>query len=619
MTQTASQVGQGKHLPRLRYAIRPELELLDRKQRRRYRLLSLLTISTALLDLLGILLLGGTVVILTGVAGATRSGQLPGVPGFALPWSSEQQPATAALVLGALAATLLIGKGIAVLALARITGKALARFSVDVSQKLLQRFLVQPLSTVLEFSAPEISQALTRGVNASVFTTLYQSMILRAELVLVSILGLALLWIDPVLTLLAGGYLLLASLLLHYLFGTRARSLIVERWEADLASQETVIDVAQGYREVVVNGHAAHFDEKFSSDRRRMMAAYSREQFHTQVPRHGMEIALVLGACFLTVFLWLTKDVEAAVSLLVVYLVAGSRVMPSLLRMHAARLAIMSARGDSENLQRAVTAMRDPEPETDDHTGFPAIRGDDSFEPEVRLDQVSYRYNHQLEPALQNVSLTLCPGQSVAVVGPSGAGKSTLADVMLGLLGPQRGTATIGGLAPRQALRVWPGCVAYIPQRVTLVRGSVRENVTLGRPCAGDHLVVAALQRANLYEFLLQSRDGLDTELGERGTRLSGGQQQRLGLARALFTNPRLLVMDEATSALDAESEQLITHTLAKLVDVTTLTIAHRLATVRNSDLVVFMESGRIRAKGDFAAVRSQVTQFDRQAQILGL
>ena len=161
-----------------------------------------------------------------------------------------------------------------------------------------------------------------------------------------------------------------------------------------------------------------------------------------------------------------------------------------------------------------------------------------------------------------------------------------------------------------------------MPQTVSLVHGSIRENVALGLPpdVIDDELAWEALERAHLAEFLRENREGLDTKIGERGFRLSGGQRQRLGLARALYTRPKLLVLDEATSALDAETEQSIIQTLSELEgEVTTVTVAHRLATVRQADVLLYMQDGVIVATGTFAEVRAQVPDFDRQAALLGL
>jgi len=235
---------------------------------------------------------------------------------------------------------------------------------------------------------------------------------------------------------------------------------------------------------------------------------------------------------------------------------------------------------------------------------------------------VSVTYPGADHPAVIDASVSVLPGKSLALVGSTGAGKSTLADVILGVVDPDLGSVTISGVSPREAVSTWPGAVAYIPQTVGLTEGTIRENVALGLPelAIDDSMVWEALERAHLADFLRDTREGLDTIVGERGVRLSGGQRQRLGIARALYTRPRLLVLDEATSALDAETEQAITETLRELEgQVTTITIAHRLATIRFADQVVFMRHGVIESRGTFEEVRASTPDFERQAHLLGL
>ena len=224
--------------------------------------------------------------------------------------------------------------------------------------------------------------------------------------------------------------------------------------------------------------------------------------------------------------------------------------------------------------------------------------------------------------AISGMNLTVAEGQSLALVGRSGAGKSTLADLILGVFKPDTGRVAVGGLAPGDAVHRWPGAIAYVPQDVMLTNGTVRANVALGLPPTDvdDDMVWDALRRAHLADYVCSLPARLDSQIGERGVRLSGGQRQRLGIARALFTRPRLLVLDEATSALDAETEQAITGTLEELGgDVTTVIIAHRLSTVRSVDLVVYLEEGEALARGTFNEVCSEVPALKRQAALMGL
>jgi len=248
--------------------------------------------------------------------------------------------------------------------------------------------------------------------------------------------------------------------------------------------------------------------------------------------------------------------------------------------------------------------------------GYPGFRST------IEVRDVSFTYPGSTEMALANVVLSVDAGTSLALVGPTGAGKSTLGDVILGVIEPDRGHVTIGGVHPFEAVRQWPGGMAYVPQDISVVNGTVRDNVALGLPTdlVSDDRVWEALTRAHLHAFVAKSQEGLGTLVGENGVKLSGGQRQRLGLARSLYSRPRLLVMDEATSALDSQTEAAITDTIQKMTgEVTLVVIAHRLATIRNCDQVAYLESGRVVAVGGFEKVRKTVDAFDRQAALLGL
>jgi ABC-type multidrug transport system fused ATPase/permease subunit len=305
---------------------------------------------------------------------------------------------------------------------------------------------------------------------------------------------------------------------------------------------------------------------------------------------------------------------------LTVFLLVATRVFPSILRLQGAFTQVRLSEGAATELFSLVDDLDDY---LQAHPSIPpSTATNEPFHSGVTLKDVTVRFPGANECALDRVSLQITTGESVAIVGATGAGKSTLADVILGVLRPVSGTVRLSGLAPEEAVARWPGRVAYVPQDVAVLSGTVRENVALGFPDdrIEDSEVWAALERAHLAAFLVDSRNGLDTVVGEHGVRLSGGQRQRLGIARALFTHPDLLVLDEATSALDAETERDITRTLQDIRGkATTVVIAHRLATVRNCSLVVYLEKGRIVSTGTFDEVLRAVPALERQARLLGL
>jgi ABC-type multidrug transport system fused ATPase/permease subunit len=245
----------------------------------------------------------------------------------------------------------------------------------------------------------------------------------------------------------------------------------------------------------------------------------------------------------------------------------------------------------------------------------------DEFEARIECEGVFFGYPQSNTDALSNVNLNIDVGSFVAIVGTSASGKSTLVDVLLGILDPKQGNVSISGMKPSETLSRWPGAIAYVPQDVFIHSGSIRSNVAMGfnEEDFSDEDILQPLQTAQLGD-LIEGNPGLDLAVGERGITLSGGQRQRLGIARALFTKPKLLILDEATSSLDAETELAITNSILSLKGTMTIVVvAHRLSTIKNADKIYYLENGEIIAQGNFEEVRRLSKNFDNQAKLMGL
>lgn len=615
----------------VRQTVRASLNLLGRRDRRILAAVTLAQMSTAFLDLVGVLLIGLVTALSVSVMSGTAA---PAIVNDVLDrvGLADADPVSVAIGLAVAAGLVLILKSVINVFLTRRVLQFLANRQAMVSGRLSAGLLSRPLLQVQQRSSQETAYALTTSVNFATLVVLGQGVIAVSEIALLLVLAVGLLAISPIVTVFTIAFFAIVALFLQRILSGWAGRLGVRASETEIGSYALVQEALKTYREIVVSNRRGLYVEQFQDLRWQTARVQSDLQFIGLLPKYVFEVALVIGAGLLAVSQLFTKDTASAVAVIAVFLAAGSRIVPSMLRLQGAAITVRTVAGQAAPAFALADELAGVETSTVAAETFGSIdpatirerveRGHPDFRPTIELRSVTLTYPGAEPLALDSASLQLAAGSSLALVGPTGAGKSTLADVVLGVLLPDDGDVLVGGVTPAEAVARWPGALAYVPQDVAMVTGTVRQNVALGLPreAIDDEWVWEALERAHLAAFLRDARDGLDTVIGEHGIKLSGGQRQRLGVARALYTRPKLLVLDEATSALDAETEQAIAATLQGLEgEVTTVTIAHRLATIRHCDLVLYMEAGRIQAQGTFDEVRRAAPHFDRQAQLLGL
>lgn len=524
------------------------------------------------------------------------------------------------LILGATAVVLLVGRTILSIFFTRRILFFLSRRGAKISADLISKLLSQPLLVVQSRTTQETVYAVTTGVERIVLQVLATSVVWIADLSLLIIMVIGLLIIDPITALATFSVFTLVAYFLYRFMQLRAGNLGIESSNLNIRSSEKIVEVFASYRESVVRNRRDFYAREIGKLRYSLANSSAEIGFLPYVSKYVIETTVVVAAVLIGAVQFALQDASQAIATLAVFLAAGTRIAPAVLRLQQGSIYIKHGLGLSIPTLDLIDLLGNaPILENIDDT-VDIIH--DGFVSEIIIENVTLTYPSKQTPAVADVSLTIPAGTSIAFVGPSGAGKTTIIDILLGILNPDDGKVLISGCSPLAAIAKWPGAISYVPQDVVISAGTIRENIALGYPIeeATDELVLDALKVAHLDEFVLNLPDGIDTQVGERGAKISGGQRQRLGIARAMFTRPHLLVLDEATSSLDGETEANISDAIHELRGSTTVVmIAHRLSTVRNADKVVYLTQGKVAAIGTFEEVRKAVHDFDNQAKIMGL
>ena len=595
------------------------IRVLSRADRRKIIAITVLQILMGGLDLLGVIAIG----LLGALSVTGLQSSNPGSRVSAALKILHIQNATfqnQAFILGISAVVLLVGRTILSIFFTRRTLFFLSRRGAKISADLISRLLSQPLLIVQSRTTQETVYAVTTGVERIVLQVLATAVVWIADLALLAVMMVGLLVVDPITAISSFMVFLLVGYFLYKFMHVRAGNLGIENSTLSIKSNEKIVEVFASYRESVVRNRRDYYAREMGYLRYSLANTSAELAFLPYVSKYVIETTVVVGAVLIGAAQFLFQDASHAIATLAIFLAAGTRIAPAVLRLQQGTITIKSGLGVGSPTLDLIEALGDaPMTENIDDTVDVIHEG---FISEIAIADVSLTYPNKIAPAIAQVSLTIPAGTSIAFVGPSGAGKTTMIDVLLGVLNPDSGSVLVSGLPPLLAVAKWPGAVSYVPQDVVIAAGTIRENIALGYPIkeATDELVMGALRVAHLDDFVASLPDGIDTQVGERGARISGGQRQRLGIARAMFTRPHLLVLDEATSSLDGETEASISDAIHALRGSTTVVvIAHRLSTVRNADKVVYLSNGKVLATGTFEEVRKAVPDFDHPAKIMGL
>lgn len=597
-------------------AVGRAIGLVSSRERFVYIALILARAFSSVLDVLGIALIG----LVTGLAATSLDPSKPlQIGSYSLPPVSSET----LIVLVVVLLFLFIFKSfLAIFIISRMVS-FLARIETNKATEISYYLFNGDLNTLKSRSKSEILWAVGNSTTYgfSGVLTSFASMISEAFLLILVVTTFVV--VDPIATLFVLLYFAVVVLFVQLAITKSLKKLGLDATKGNIDSAGAVGNLVETFREIVVYRKQKFFLENFTAARELMAKSTAGVNFYAAMPRYVLETALMLGVVMFVGFQFLAGQLTSSLVVIAVFLSGGVRIMASLLPFQN---AISNIRVQVEQAGYSYTILEEIKA-TNDHFEIEPVNPIQYSKQEitsndlsVKLSNVSFQYKGSEDKALTKINLFIPSGSHVAFIGPSGAGKTTIADLILGLIEPTEGEICIGQQKPSNLLSTFPGLVSYVPQNPGVILGTVLENIALGvSPAKVDtQRVLQAVESADLLDFINSLPLGLNTDLGLHSDSISGGQMQRLGLARALYNQPKLIILDEATSALDASSESSVSQSIEKLGnEVTVIVIAHRLSTIQNCDIVFVVDQGSILASGKFSDLRQTVPLVEEYVRLM--
>jgi ABC-type multidrug transport system fused ATPase/permease subunit len=583
-------------------------DLLDRRTRFTLAVATGGTVVIAVLDTVAVALVLPLVNLATGSSEGSRAvGLVSDVFG-----SPDDQTLT--IELTACVVALFIAKDLGAMAFAWWMSGFVFAERVRTSARILRHFLTSPYTQVSRRSSAELLRTMDFAVMQVFNFTVNGLMYAFSSAVSILAVAVALLVVSPIPTLVVVAYFGCAGLIFLRVIKPRAAAASEVMADASLAGWRTAFAALGGIKELQIRGTQEHFVQNFEQAQLRGAYAGRTAAFLAGLPKYLLEILFIVavGLILLVNVAGSSGDARGSVGLVALFVAAGFRVLPSVSALLTSASNVRVGTVFVDLVHEEILAARRS---THVHRTSAAL----PFGEAVRVEDVTFRYPESNVDALTGVTFSVPRGTTTALVGGSGAGKTTLVDVILGLHSPSSGRVCVDGTDIKDRLEGWQRNLAYVPQEVYILDATLAENIAFDqdRDEIDEQRLARCVEKAQLGGLVATLPQGMDTPVGEKGTRLSGGQRQRIGIARALYREPEMLVLDEATSALDNETEHRIGQTLAALRgEITVVIVAHRLSTVRDADQIVFLGDGRVQATGTFSEVREQSPEFARMVEL---
>lgn len=489
--------------------------------------------------------------------------------------------------------------------------------SAELAEKYLTELVSHDLTVVNNRTVEANLKMATDGVDSLTIGVLARLSSLVSDVTLAFLLFIGLSIVNPSMAFGTAIFFLVQLLVLNKALNSKAQKLTLERRNIDIEAFNIISSSLNSFREISIRGLRYYYPEKLGELRRSTAENQASLAFLPNVSKYVLEASVILGAVIISAIQFTYADAHHAIATLAIFLAAGSRLAPAIMRIQQNFLLVRS----NLVIAREIIPMLTKSSLEAGISEVSHTLGQESFKPTISIQNLNFNYKNQKSFRLGEINLEIKEGEFVAIVGPSGAGKTTLIDLLLGIITPSSGQVLISGRPPRESVEKWPGFIGYVPQNVFLANTSILNNIIFEYSTQEpqNDLIESVISKSHLTDFINMLPDGLETQIQNSGNLLSGGQKQRIGIARALYTDPKLLIMDEATSALDSDSEATISSAIRSLRGkMTVIVVAHRLSTIVEADKIYYLDKGKILGSGNFQELRSSLSDFNRQAELMG-
>ena len=489
--------------------------------------------------------------------------------------------------------------------------------AASASSSMVSKLLASKPDYILRKKSQELLYSVTVGIDNLILNYVSAACVLLTEALFLVVIIAGVVALSPsagVIALIVFG---LSALFISRLTSRSGNSLSEKSARLGVQYNERLLETLSVYRELLLRSHLDKASGETQAVRALTLRIRAQLIFLPTLSKYLFEFSIVIGGALVGLSQILFQDSNGAIASVVIFVAASTRILPSLIRAQNSFLTMKQSEGGAQVTLDVISEIEELLEKVNINTH---LEPPSKFLPTISVENLTFSYPETDQFVLKEVNFSIKAGQFVAIVGQSGAGKSTLVDLLLGMYEPIGGYIKISGLPPREAVKTWPGVISYVPQDIAIIDGTIAKNIALQESDQQKSQIQISLERAHLLDDVLAMSNKLNEVVGERGTRLSGGQRQRLGIARALYTKPEMIIFDEATSSLDPRTEKSVTDAIYnKKSGVTLIVIAHRLSTVRHADLVILLDQGKLIAKGTFDEVRSLAPKFDEQAKLVNL